>query len=73
MKPTAIFYVTITTILLIAVAVMVHYQFSLQSVMATVLVGQAWWLLTVYKVLTDDYSTDKTFDDWYEDNPIGRE
>lgn len=73
MKPTAIFYVTITTILLIAVAVMVHYQFSLQSVLAAVLIGQAWWILTVYKVLTDDYTTDKTFDDWYEDNPIGRE
>jgi hypothetical protein len=25
----------------------------------------------VYKVLTDTYSTTKTFDDFYEDHPIG--
>jgi len=25
---------------------------------------------TVYKVLTDKYTTDKTFDDWYEDHPM---
>lgn len=25
------------------------------------------------KKLTDDHSTDKTFDDWYEDHPIGTE
>jgi len=24
----------------------------------------------VYKVLTDEYTTFKTFKDWYEDNPI---
>lgn len=58
---------------MVAVAVMVYYNFSYSTVFYTVLAGQAWWILTVYKVLTEDYETDKTFDDWYEDHPIGKE
>lgn len=73
MKYSAIFYITITTILLVAVATLVFYNASYNIVLFTVLAGQAWWILTVYKVLTDDYTTDKTFDDWYEDYPVGRE
>ncbi|SDK68923.1 hypothetical protein SAMN04488034_101120 [Salinimicrobium catena] len=73
MRQSAIFHVVITTILLVAVAVMVFYNLSYDLIFYTVLAGQAWWLLTVYKVLTDDYSTDKTFDDWYEDHPVGRD
>lgn len=73
MKFSAIFYVVITTLLLVTVAVMVFYNVSYDIVFYTVLVGQAWWLFTVYKVITDKYSTEKTFDDWYEDHPIGKE
>lgn len=73
MKFSALFYVIITTFLLIAVGVMVHYDVSYDIVFYTVLAGQAWWLFTVYKVITDDYTTEKAFDDWYEDHPIGRE
>lgn len=73
MKNSVAFYITITTLLLVTVAVLVHYNFSLSTVLIAVLAGQAWWIFTVYKVLTDDYQTDKTFDDWYEDKPIGRE
>lgn len=73
MRLSAHFYVIITTLLLVTVAVMVFYNVSYPIVFSTVLAGQAWWIFTVYKVLTDDYSTDKTFDDWYEDKPIGRE
>lgn len=70
MRQSALFYIVITTILLVAVAVMVFYNLSYDLIFYTVLAGQAWWLLTVYKVLTDDYTTDKTFDNWYEDHPI---
>lgn len=70
MKLTAHFYVIITTLLLATVAVMVFYNVPYDIVFYTVLVGQAWWVFTVYKVITDDYSTDKTFDDWYEDHPM---
>ena len=67
------FYIVITTLLLAGVAVMVFFNYRFDYIFYTVLVGQAWWILTVYKVLTDDYSTDKKFEDWYEDHPIGNE
>ena len=73
MRFSVAFYIGITTILLVTIAVLVFYNFSLEAVFYTVLAGQAWWILTVYKVLSDDYTTDKSFNDWYEDNPIGRE
>lgn len=73
MRQSAIFYVVVTTILLVAVALMVFFNLAYDLIFYMVLAGQAWWLLTVYKVLTDKYSTDKTFDDWYEDHPIGRD
>ena len=73
MKLSAIFYITITTLLLVGIVTMVFFNVSYPIVFYTVVVGQAWWIFTVYKVLTDKYSTDKTFDDWYEDHPISRE
>ncbi|MCC8359873.1 hypothetical protein [Salinimicrobium sediminilitoris] len=73
MRISAHFYVIVATLLLVSVAVMVFYNVSYDIVFYTVIAGQAWWLLTVYKVITDNYSTDKTFDDWYEDHPIGKE
>ncbi len=69
MKLSAHFYVVISTIFLVLVAALVFYNAPYNIVFYTVLVGQAWWLLTVYKVLINDYSTKKTFDDWYEDHP----
>lgn len=70
MKISTHFFVLITTLILALVAVLVFYNFSFPLILITVLLGQAWWLLTVYKVLKDDYSTEKTFEDWYEDHPI---
>ena len=73
MKLSAIFYITITTLLLVGIVTMVFVNVSYPIVFYTVVVGQAWWIFTVYKVITDDYTTDKTFDDWYEDHPISKE
>ena len=36
-------------------------------------VGQLFLVLMVYKVLIDNYKTTKTFEDFYEDNPIGNQ
>ncbi|WP_262510974.1 hypothetical protein [Tenacibaculum gallaicum] len=36
-------------------------------------IGQLLVVLMVYKVLRENYTTDKTFEDFYEDYPIGRE
>ena len=73
MRFSAHFYVLITTLLLVTVAVLVFYNFSFPFVLLAVVIGQAWWIFTVYQVLTDKYSTEKTFDDWYEDYPVGKE
>lgn len=70
MRQTAHIYVIISSLILVAIAVMVFYNVSYPIVFYTVLFGQAFWLFTVYKVLTDNYSTEKTFDDWYEDHPM---
>ncbi|WP_341481592.1 hypothetical protein [Christiangramia lutea] len=35
--------------------------------------GQMMLVFTVYKVLTDNYTTNKTFKDGYEDRPVRRE
>ncbi len=73
MKVSVHFYIIITTLLLVGVAVTVFFNVAYPIVYTTVIIGQVWWLLTIYKVLTDDYTTEKTFDDWYEDHPIGKE
>lgn len=70
MRQTAHIYVIISSLILVAIAVMVFYNVSYPIVFYTVLFGQAFWLFTVYKVLTDNYTTEKTFDDWYEDHPM---
>jgi TRAP-type C4-dicarboxylate transport system permease small subunit len=36
-------------------------------------IGQILVAVMVYKVLKDNYRTEKTFADFYEDHPIGRE
>ncbi|WP_224482782.1 hypothetical protein [Robertkochia aurantiaca] len=33
------------------------------------IVGQLLVIFMTWKVLTDTYTTDKTFDNWYEDSP----
>lgn len=73
MRLSVSFCIVITTLLLVAVAVMVFYSVRFDLILYTVLAGQAWWIFTVFRVLSDKYTTDKTFDDWYEDHPIGRE
>lgn len=35
--------------------------------------GQILVVVMVYKILRDDYKTGKTFADFYEDHPIGKE
>ena len=65
-----IFYILLSTSLLVIVAVMVFYELPFNWIFFTTLMGQISLLVMVYKILTDDYSTEKTFDDWYEDRPI---
>ncbi|MCF4101412.1 hypothetical protein L1I30_07025 [Gillisia sp. M10.2A] len=73
MKNTAMILLGVTSLILIAIVVLVSVEFSFSLIFYLTCIGQILLLVTVYKILTDDYSTDKTFDDFYEDYPIDRE
>lgn len=61
--------VVIVTAFLVVYTVFAHYGLPLALVFAMCTAGQALTIYMVYKVLTDNYKTDKTFKDWYEDKP----
>lgn len=66
------FWVATTTLILITVAIMASMNFPFNWVFYITVSGQAAVVYMVYKVLTDNYKTDKTFEDFYEDHPIGK-
>ena len=70
MRTSAMFWVGLTTILLIMVTIMVTMNFPFNWVFYTTVIGQILIVYMVYRVLTDNYTTDKTFEDFYEDAPI---
>ena len=65
------FYVALTTFLLVLVTVLVGLNTPLNWGFYLTCIGQVFLLIMVYKVLKNNYSTTKTFDDFYEDHPIG--
>lgn len=73
MKSPVMFYVWITTLLLLTVTIMVSMDMPFNWVFYITCLGQLLVAVMVYKVLTDTYTTEKTFADFYEDHPIGRE
>lgn len=73
MKLPVMFYVWVTTLLLITVSIMASMNMPFNWVFYLVVIGQVLVALMVYRVLVDNYSTTKTFQDFYEDHPIGRE
>jgi TRAP-type C4-dicarboxylate transport system permease small subunit len=72
MKSSAMFWVGATTLVLILVTVMATMNFSFSWVFYITVLGQLMIVFMVYKVLTDNYKTLKTFEDFYEDYPVGR-
>lgn len=67
------FYVAVTTLLLITVSVMIFMSFPTNWIFWVTCLGQVLMVVMVYRTLTDIYTTDKTFKDYYEDNPIGNQ
>lgn len=59
--------VWITTLLLITVTVMVSMNLPFNWIFYLTILGQVLVVIMVYRVLRDDYQTDRTFDDFYED------
>lgn len=66
------FWVALTTLILITVTIMATMNFPFNWVFYVTVLGQTAVIFMVYKVLTDVYTTDKTFEDFYEDYPIGK-
>ena len=66
------FYVAVTTLLLITISVLVSMNLPMNWVFWVTCLGQVFIVMMVYRTLTDNYTTDKTFKDFYEDHQIGK-
>ena len=73
MKNSTMFLVLFVTIFLLVLTALVYTDIGFSWVFILTVIGQLLVVLMVYKVLKDHYTTDKTFEDFYEDYPIGRE
>lgn len=73
MKLSAITYLVLTTFVLVTVAIFAAMDFPFGWVFYLTVLGQGLLIFSVFKVLRDSYTTDKTFKDFYEDHPIGQE
>lgn len=69
MKSSPFLYIVITTLLLITITIMSAMNFPFNWVFYLTVLGQISIVLMVYKVLTDNYSTNKNFEHLYEDRP----
>jgi TRAP-type C4-dicarboxylate transport system permease small subunit len=70
MKNTAMFWVAATTLVLISLTIMAAMDFPFNWVFYITVLGQIMLVYMVFRVLTDNYTTDKTFKDFYEDFPV---
>ena len=72
MKISAMFYVALTTFLLITITIAVAMNMPFNWVFYLTCLGQVLVVVMVYKVLRDRYTTNKTFEDFYEDHTISK-
>lgn len=72
LKVSAMQCLGITTLILITVVLFAALNLPFSWVFYLVVIGQGSLIFTVFKVLKDDYTTDKTFEDFYEDKPIAK-
>lgn len=70
MKSSGIILLGLTTIVLVVVTVLSALNFDFPLIFYLTCLGQFLLILSVYKILTDKYTTTKTFKDWYEDHPL---
>ena len=70
MKNTAIFLVVFNTVFLFILMLLSRTPIAFHWMFYLTMIGQALVILMVYKVLTDKYTTDKTFEHFYEDYPV---
>ncbi len=70
MKIPVLFWVGLTTFLLVMLTLMVSLNLAFTWVFYTMCLGQIMVVVMVYKVLRDSYKTDKTFEHFYEDKTV---
>ena len=70
MKISRMFLLALTTLILITATIFASLNIAFSWIFLLTVLGQVLFLFTVYKILRDDYSTDKTFADFYEDKPL---
>ena len=68
-----ILLLAITTILLVMLSIMAALNFQYAWIFSLTTIGQVLLVFAVYHVLKDDYTTEKEFKDWYEDQPLKSE
>ena len=67
MKITGIGLLIFTTFILVLLTIFIAMDFPFGFLFYLMCFGQLLLLISVYKILTDKYTTEKTFDDFYED------
>lgn len=70
MKTTAMFWLAATTMVLISLAIMAAMNFPINWIFCITVLGQIMLGYLVFRVLTDNYTTNKAFEDFYEDLTI---
>ncbi|MDL5512600.1 hypothetical protein QSE00_12285 [Arenibacter sp. M-2] len=73
MKNTAMFWVAVTTLILITTGIMATMNLPFNWVFYICVLGQILLVYMVFRVLTDNYVTNRTFRDLYEDHPMKSE
>jgi len=69
MKISALQWLSFTTFILLTWVIFTLMNLDYSWVFFITILGQGLFVFTVYKVLTDDYKTDKNFRGFYEDRP----
>ena len=70
MKISAMDWLGLTTLVLVTVTLFAAMDLAFNWVFYLTVLGQVALIITVYKVLRDDYTTENTFKDYYEDRPM---
>lgn len=73
MKISAMNWVVITTFFLLILTIAAAMDMAFNWIFYATVLGQALVVVMVYRVLTDAYTTSKTFEDFYEDRPVPRD
>ncbi|WP_298997426.1 hypothetical protein ACOKFD_09300 [Flagellimonas sp. S174] len=73
MKISVMGLVAFTTLVLVTLVIMASMNFPFNWVFYVTIFGQGLVVFLVYRVLTEDYHTDKTFEHFYEDYPMDQD